>query len=120
MLQISSETMAAFESATLESFVDQAVSHGRAFDPAGFGSLNLAAMRHAVNETIDIAGRFGVFGKAGTIFFLEARCILGPGFPGEPEHDWARNLLAAEWTDEARTMEYIRDTALEKARARHG
>jgi hypothetical protein len=118
MLTISPGVMSAFEHSSKDRFVASAIDHASRFDP-DFGALDPAAKRSAVLDTIDVAAGFGVFGKLGVIYFLEARCALGLRFPEDADHDWARDLLSSDWTDETRLMEYVRDTALEKAGARH-
>jgi hypothetical protein len=120
MLIISPNTIIAFQAQQRQAFVEKAVDHASQFDPIGFGALEDSARREFVLSTIEVAKHFRITGQASTIFLLEARCVLGQAFPYGKEHEWARNLLASEWADETRTVEYVRDTAVLKAPERGG
>jgi hypothetical protein len=120
MLIISPNTVITFQAQQRQNFVEKAVAHASQFDPNGFGALEISARREFVLSTIEVAEHFGITGQASTIFLLEARCVQGQAFPSGKEHEWARNLLAFEWADETRTVEYVRDTAVLKARERGG
>lgn len=117
MLIISAQVMTAFEAEHRQIFVDRAIDHARRFDAAGFGALDRAAQRQFVLDTVALAEDFGFTGEDATLLLLESRCLLGADFPSGQEHEWARNLLASEWTDDLRTMTYVHDTAMAKARA---
>lgn len=112
--------MAAFEAVARAKFVALAVDHAARFDPGGFGALDSAAKHRVADETLAIAARHGVVSEAGTILFLEARCASGPAFPDGADFVWAQTLLSADRIDERRTMEYLRDVALDKAGWRGG
>ncbi len=119
MLQISERQMSAFERDQRARFVARAAAHARNFDPDGFGRLAAGAQYAAIEAMLASCARFDIAGEAATILFIEARCMMGDGFPDRPEHDWALRLLETERTDETRTLQYVRDCAYEKATMAH-
>jgi hypothetical protein len=115
MLKISQRQMDLFEAQAREAFIARAISHCQSLDPARFGVMPAAGQRQMVEDTIAVAHSLKLRSQAATIALLEIRCAFGNRFPVEPEYEWARNLLSAELADERRTLEYVRDTAFEKA-----
>jgi hypothetical protein len=114
VFEVSQQVVSAFEAEARRKFIGKAVMHATAFDPAGVGGLPVDSRRFVVEQVIGIAERYAITDQAATILLIEATCVAGPGFPDRDEDGWARNLLETEREDEARTLTYVRDTALEK------
>jgi hypothetical protein len=114
VFEISRQVAAVFEDEARQRFVDRAISHATAFDPAGFGLLPVSARRDLVIRVVQVAEHYAITDQAATILLLEATCMAGPGFPDRDEDEWARGLLETETVDEERTLTYVRDCAIEK------
>lgn len=114
VLHISKDQMKRFEEASLQSFFSRAITYLCGVDPQGFGALEEKTRWERMRRIHSQAKGFGAETEREVVLFGEVCCHLETEAIDQVAHPWYYQQLLEPDEDRARTLEYLRDVALEQ------